>query len=92
MLEANEQTKYLGLPNTVGRNKYVILGFLKEKVKARVRSWDSRTISKSGKEVLIKSAAQSLPTYAMSVFLLPLEVSNDIERTLTRYWWGFFSG
>lgn len=24
----------------------------------------------------------------MSVFLLPLEVSNDIERTLARYWWG----
>lgn len=23
----------------------------------------------------------------MSVFLLPLEISKDIERTLIKYWW-----
>lgn len=40
-----------------------------------------------GKEVLIKNMAQTLPSFAMSVFLLPLEITKDIERTLAKYWW-----
>lgn len=88
MEEADEQTKYLGLPNILGRNKSVILGYLKEKMYTRIRCWEGRSISKSGKEVLIKSVAQSLPTYAMSIFLLPLDISKDIERSLEKFWWG----
>lgn len=57
MIEASEQSKYLRLPNILGRNKSAILEFLKDKVSARVRSWDGKTISRSGKEVLIKSFA-----------------------------------
>lgn len=30
---------------------------------------------------------QSLPTYAMSVFLLPVGMCNDLERMMTRFWW-----
>lgn len=33
MTEADENYKYLGLPNLVGRNKSSVLGFLKEKVR-----------------------------------------------------------
>ncbi|XP_060966250.1 uncharacterized mitochondrial protein AtMg00310-like [Cannabis sativa] len=40
-----------------------------------------------GKEVLIKSVAQALPSYAMNVFLLPLEISRDIESSMARFWW-----
>lgn len=87
MLEADDRSMYLGLPNTLGCNKSVILGFLKDKVKKRVVSWDDKWISKAGKEVLIKSVAQTLPSYAMSVFLLPLDIIKDIERTMARYWW-----
>lgn len=63
----------------------MILGFLKDKVNVTVDRWSNKMISKSGKEILIKSVAQSLPTYAMNVFLLPLEISKDIEHSLTRY-------
>lgn len=92
MLEADDQTKYLGLPNILGRNKNAILGFLKDKVNAKVRSWDNRAVSKSGKEILIRSVAQSLPAYAMNVFLLPLEICKEFERSLTQYWWGSSQG
>lgn len=88
MVEADGKSKYLGLPNILGRNKSSILGYLKNKVQERIRSWDNRVlVSKSGKEVLIKSAAQSLPVFAMSVFLLPVEITKDIERSLAKYWW-----
>lgn len=36
--QADEFTKYLGLPNILGRNKFVVLGYLKEKVKANIKS------------------------------------------------------
>lgn len=87
MMEADERSMYLGLPNMIGRNKSAILGFLKDKVTRRVESWNGKLVSKPGREVLIKSVAQSIPSYAMSVFLLPLEITKDIERTLSKYWW-----
>lgn len=44
-------------------------------------------MSKGGKETLIMSILQTLPSYAMYVFLLPLEITTDIERSLTKFWW-----
>ncbi|WOG89983.1 hypothetical protein DCAR_0209224 [Daucus carota subsp. sativus] len=87
MGEADEHCKYLGLPNIIGRNKTAILGFLKEKVHTRIRSWDGKFIARSGKEILVKSVVQALPVYAMNVFLLPMEINRDIEKRLTRFWW-----
>lgn len=87
MSEATENTKYLGLPNILGRKKSILLGFLKEKVKAAIQNWDGKCVSKAGKETLIKTVAQALPTYAMSVFLLPMEIIKDFERCLAKFWW-----
>ncbi|XP_074351404.1 putative mitochondrial protein AtMg00310 [Apium graveolens] len=44
-------------------------------------------MSRSGKELLVKSVAQTLPAYAMNVFLLPNKINNDIEKALTKFWW-----
>lgn len=87
MKEADDRSKYLALPNFLGRNKSSLLGYLKSRVQSKIRSWDGKFISKAGNEVLIKSVAQTMPSYAMSVFLFPLDVTKDIERTLTKYWW-----
>lgn len=87
MQEANDRSTYLGLPTMLGRNKSALLGYLKERIDNRIRSWDEGFISRSGKEVLIKNVAQALPSYAMSVFLLPQGITKDMERMLARYWW-----
>lgn len=78
----------MGLPNILGRNKSTALGFLKDKVRQRVQSWDGRWISQAGREVLVKSVVQALPTYAMSVFLIPMNIIKDLERMISKYWWG----
>lgn len=72
--EANDQSLYLGLPNIVGRNKSSIFGFLKEKLQNRLQGRESKMLPKGGKEVLLKTVAQTLPNYAMGVFLLPLNL------------------
>lgn len=42
-------------------------------------------LSKAGKEVLIMAVAQSIPTYTMSVFQLPLKLCDELSA---KFWWG----
>lgn len=79
ILEADANSKYLGLPNTLDRNKSIIFGYLKDKVKASIQNWCEKKMSRPAKEILIKTVAQVLPSYAMNVFLLPVEMLRDIE-------------
>lgn len=87
MLEATYNIKYLGLPNTMGRNKNAILGFLKDMVRSRIMCWDGKIVSKGGKEILLKTIFQALPTYAMGVVLLLITMCKEIEQFICNYWW-----
>ncbi|XP_019151915.1 PREDICTED: uncharacterized protein LOC109148635 [Ipomoea nil] len=80
--------KYLGLPSFIGRNKRAVFSYVEDKIKQRIGSWNKKLLSQAGKEVLLKSVAQSMPTFLMSIFLLPDTVCLSIERTMNRYWWG----
>lgn len=85
MRETNEHSTYLGLPNVIGRNKSALLGYLNDRVNTKIRSWDGNYILRSGKEILVKQVAQTLPAYTMNVFLLPLDITKNIEKSLTRF-------
>lgn len=45
-------------------------------------------LTQDGKEVLVKPVAQSIPTNIMSVFKVPMEVCDDIQRMVRNYYWG----
>lgn len=79
---------YLGLPSLVGRNKREILGFIKSRIVNRIHTWSHRFLSKAGKEILLKSVIQAIPSFAMSVFLLPVVLVKEIERVMNGFWWG----
>lgn len=79
---------YLGLPTYSMRRKTFQFGYIRDKVLKRIGSWKHKLLSAGGKEVLIKSVVQSIPTYAMSCFRLPKEVCRNIERACARFWWG----
>jgi hypothetical protein len=49
---------------------------------------EGKHLSKAGREVLIKSVAQSIPTYCMSSFLLPTTLGDEIQKMLNSFWWG----
>ncbi|XP_058774459.1 uncharacterized protein LOC131648725 [Vicia villosa] len=80
--------KYLGLPSMIGRSKRSIFSFIKDRIWKRINSWKGRSLSRAGKEVMIKSVLQAIPTYIMSIFILPDVVVNEIERMLNSFWWG----
>lgn len=53
----------------------------------RIEGWDKTQLSKGEKELLIKTVSQALPTYTMSVFLLPKSICNGLESLMCKYWW-----
>ena len=79
---------YLGLPTLVGRAKYHTFAYLKERVWKKLQGWKGKMLSRAGKEVLIKAVAQSIPTYTMGVFLLPVKLCNELNALCARFWWG----
>ena len=66
--------KYLRLPTPNGRMKGDRFQHLKESLK----DYSEKTLSSAAKEILIKSVAQALLTYIMSVFKLPLRLCDDL--------------
>jgi hypothetical protein len=79
---------YLGLPSMIGRKKKNVFAYIKDKIWKRINSWRGRSLSRAGKEVMIKSVLQAIPTYVMSVYLLSDSTIRDIERMMNSFWWG----
>ena len=79
---------YLGLPALVGRNKKASFGKIKQRVWKRMQGWEGKLLSQAGREVLIKSVIQAIPTYTMSCFKLPSTLCHEIEIMVRKFWWG----
>ncbi|KAL5820028.1 hypothetical protein ACOSQ3_023995 [Xanthoceras sorbifolium] len=80
--------KYLGLRSFVSRNKRSLFAHLRDRVLSRTQGWQGRLLSSAGKEVLIKSVLQAIPTYSMSLFRFPKGCIRDLHRVCAAFWWG----
>jgi len=65
-------SKYLGIPSDWGQSKKEMFAWILSQVQSKLEGWKERLISKGGKEVLIKSVVQAIPSYAMSIFQNPI--------------------
>jgi hypothetical protein len=54
----------------------------------KINYWSNKHLSQAGREVMFKSILQTIPTYVMSIFLLPSTLIDDIEKMLNSFWWG----
>ena len=86
--EIKEYEKYLGLPIVVGKNKRAILNYIKDRVWSKLQGWKEQLLLQAGKEVLLKSIVQAIPTFVMSRFKLPIGLCHDIEMMIRKFWWG----
>lgn len=82
-----EPSVYLDLPDLVSKNRYEIFRYIKERVWNKLQSWKGKILSGSSKEILIKSVIQSIPSYIMSVFLLPKRLCDELESLVNKLWW-----
>ena len=83
--EAVEHGKYLGLPSMIGRNKKEEFSFIKDNAGKRIQGWKRKLLSKRGKEILLKTVVQSISSYVMQVFLLPISLCMEIERMMNSF-------
>ncbi|XP_075480607.1 uncharacterized protein LOC142521262 [Primulina tabacum] len=83
---------YLGLPTVSLRSKRLQFRYLVDRVVKRTQGWGHKCFSVGGKEVLIKSVLQSIPTYAMSCFRIPKSICDEIEKECANFWWGVENG
>ena len=79
---------YLGLPSLVGRSKNNTFAQLKQRVANKVSGWKEKILTPAGKEILIKSVAQAVPSYTMSCFLLPKNLCDELTSVIRQFWWG----
>ncbi|KAG7558954.1 Ribonuclease H domain [Arabidopsis thaliana x Arabidopsis arenosa] len=63
------------------------MGFISDRLKARLSGWYEKTLSLGGKEVLLKSVAMALPVYAMSCFRLTKYQCQQITSAMAQFWW-----
>ncbi|KAE8687139.1 hypothetical protein F3Y22_tig00111022pilonHSYRG00109 [Hibiscus syriacus] len=87
VVEAPEPGNYLGLPLVVGKGKRAAFNFIKDRTERRIQGWTKRLLSFGGREVFIKSVVQALPACAMTCYLLPEGVIEDIKSQARSYWW-----
>ncbi|KAF7804601.1 putative ribonuclease H protein At1g65750 family [Senna tora] len=59
-----------------------------EKVRSRLSSWKSNTLSFAGRVTLIQSVTSAIPTYTMQTTPLPVKLCNDIEKHNRGFVWG----
>lgn len=69
-----EPGRYLGMPMNVGMKNVSTFHFLTDRIKQRLQGWGSKSISKGGKCILLKTTAQTIPNFWMNLFLIPSEV------------------
>jgi hypothetical protein len=88
-IEVQKETlneKYLGLPSDVGRSKGNAFRYLRDKVWKKVLGWLELHLSVGGKEILIKSVAQAIPTFSMSCFKLRRGLCEHIKG---HFFWAY---
>ncbi|KAL3825323.1 hypothetical protein ACJIZ3_021352 [Penstemon smallii] len=88
----DKHDKYLGLPSVIGRSKREAFAHIRDKVCHRLKGWKEKWLSKGGKEILIKSVIQAIPSYAMSCFKLPSYFTKKIESLMSKFWWESSNG
>lgn len=59
-----------------------------DRVLSRLKGWKESSLTKVGREVLIKAVLQVIPTNILSCLLLPRSLCEDLEKAATSFFWG----
>jgi hypothetical protein len=77
---------YLGLLALVGKSRVSAFRSIKDRVWSRLQDWKLKFLTQARKEILIKAVIQAIPTYSMSIFLLPKTLCIEINSLMQKFW------
>lgn len=83
---ATQYEKYLGLPSFMGRGKRESFSYIRERVWHKIQGWKEKLLSQAGREILIKSIVQAMPSFTMGCFKLPKSLCKDMESLIRKFW------
>ena len=72
--------KYLGIPLGTPFKTASMRNPILERMEKKLSSWKRLYLSKGGRLTLVKSTLSSLPTYYLSLFLIPVAVVDRLEH------------
>ena len=61
---------------------------MEERLRKRLSLWKRQYLSKGGRLTLLKSTLSSLPTYFLSLFVIPKKVCARLEKIQRDFLWG----
>ncbi|MBA0555951.1 hypothetical protein Golob_026096 [Gossypium lobatum] len=73
---------YLGLPLHVGKKKSKAFASIINRFSGRINNWSKRLLIYGGREIFTKSILLSLLTYALSVFLAPRGMIEEMQASM----------
>ena len=77
--------RYLGLPTAVGRITSGTFEHIGDRVRGKMQGWSERFFACAGRETLIKSIVQAIPTFRMSCFLLTKKVCKNLTSNTAKF-------
>ncbi|KAI5351228.1 hypothetical protein L3X38_004119 [Prunus dulcis] len=85
---SNNLGKYLGVPIIHTRITKDTYQEIIDKVKKRLSSWKSHTLSMAGRLTLVQSVTSAIPIYSMQTAMLPASVCSKLDKLNKNFLWG----
>lgn len=79
--------KYLGMPIYKERLQNKHCKFLEDKIEKRMKGWQGKVLSISGRTTLLNSCLSSIPFYMLSFYKLPKGVEKRLDYFRSRLLW-----
>jgi hypothetical protein len=86
------QDTYLGMLTEISRAAKSSFKFMAERVWRCATSCSGRPLSRTGKEVWLKSVVQAILNNIMRCFQVSLSICDKMKGSIADHWWGFEDG
>lgn len=80
--------RYLGLPMAAGKITSGTFNYILERIRSLIQGWSEKNLACAGREVLLKTVLQAIPTFSMSCFKLTNKLCKSFTSCIAKYWWG----
>ncbi|XP_026419852.1 uncharacterized protein LOC113315817 [Papaver somniferum] len=79
---------YLGMPIGACKRSEAIWEVVIERMRKKLAPWKRKFLNKAGRVTLIKSSLESIATYFLPVYYLPVAVEKQLNSIMRKFLWG----